>query len=442
MPPAAPRARAARAAGALVAAAVALAGAVAGPASAYRAPPPDPGFEYILDGTEAGSAASFDQWVYVSYAGPASSAQDRWLIDAATGAVDPNGTPLGALWYARRPFGNATLRLEFAVADTPSATRNGGVMVRAPGDPRLYVGPNCARVTPPLFGDPLGLRGGPADTGEPQMRCGHEIQVNETLTGGGPEPSTDARKTGSVYGFADLNAAQSRTYERLEKGVWHELEIRMIGQQFTVLIDGVVVNQFDNALPRLASRAGDLPTAARQQPAGYVGLQSHGGTDRILYREVQVREYAEAEIPEAIEPPHVAGRAEVGRVVRCREGRWDLPGARVSFDWYRANPAGRFARTQKELGYRLTPPRPDGRFGTDRLSWLGPQHVGRGRRYRLVEADVGKVVYCQVSATRAGATAFARAAVGGIRLPCFARAYSPGPEAGADRCAKVIGRER
>ena len=40
-----------------------------------------------------------------------------------------------------------------------------------------------------------------------QVYCGHEVQVNESLTGGGPNPSSDPIKTGSVYGFRNLNAS-------------------------------------------------------------------------------------------------------------------------------------------------------------------------------------------------------------------------------------------
>src|SRR5690606_3149061 len=148
----------------------------------------------------------------------------------------------------------------------------------------------CARgtntVEPPLFHNVTDLAGtGPLATNNnannhrhwTQVYCGHEIQINETLTGGGPNPSSHPIKTGSVYGFRNLNAAQSKTYERLEKGVWHDLEIRMVGQQYTVLIDGEVVNQFDNAVPKIASRNGDPPTMARQLAEGYIGLQAHGG---------------------------------------------------------------------------------------------------------------------------------------------------------------------
>ena len=89
-----------------------------------------------------------------------------------------------------------------------------------------------------------------------QVYCGHEIQINESLNGGGPNPSTDPIKTGSVYGFRNLNAQQSGTYERLTKGVWHQYEIRTIGQQYTIMIDGKIINQFDNSIPKINTRSG------------------------------------------------------------------------------------------------------------------------------------------------------------------------------------------
>ena len=110
-----------------------------------------------------------------------------------------------------------------------------------------------------------------------------------------------------MYGFRSLNAKQSKTNERLIKGVWHDMEIRTIGQQYTVLIDGELINQFDNSVPKIASRNGDPPTMARQLAEGYLGLQTHGGNDRISYREIQVKDVDEADIPVNVEPPEAGG---------------------------------------------------------------------------------------------------------------------------------------
>ena len=36
-----------------------------------------------------------------------------------------------------------------------------------------------------------------------------------------------------MYGFANLNAKQAKTNQRQQRGVWHMMEIRMVGQQYT-----------------------------------------------------------------------------------------------------------------------------------------------------------------------------------------------------------------
>ena len=199
-----------------------------------------------------------------------------------------------------------------------------------------------------------------------QVMCGHEIQINESLTGGGPNPSSDPIKTGSVYGFRNLNAQQSRTYERLEKGVWHEMEIRMVGQQYTVLVDGRIINQFDNSVPKVATRNGDPSTAARQFARGYLGLQTHGGNDRINYREIQIKEFTPAVTPVNTVAPTVTGTGFVGQNLTCNTGTW-TPATGVSFSrrWYRSNKIGpehpRFrAPSQMDLGNFSTPADPTG----------------------------------------------------------------------------------
>ena len=87
--------------------------------------------------------------------------------------------------------------------------------------PFAYSGTYCAR---PGTNNVTGLDGtGLAPTGSTvanhqhwsQLYCGNEIQINESLSGGGPNPSTDPIKTGSIYGFRNLNAKQSATNERL-----------------------------------------------------------------------------------------------------------------------------------------------------------------------------------------------------------------------------------
>ena len=79
------------------------------------------------------------------------------------------------------------------------------------------------------------------------------------------------------------------------------------------MIDGKIINQFDNSIPKIATRNGDPPTMARQFTQGYLGLQTHGGTDRISYREIQVKEIAPADIPVNTVAPTVTGTGFWGR---------------------------------------------------------------------------------------------------------------------------------
>jgi hypothetical protein len=449
---------------AIAAAVAAIAPAAAG--AQYVAPPPDPGFEYIFDGSATGSDASFDKWEFAGGTATHSATAGRATLDPVAGSFLMGPSPFGAYWYPVRPLGDAVIKLQYTVEDTPEATRNGGVMIRSPevrytgatteevlaqkptgfnydvcpgaipvcgllepapsttyqwegGDgpfppPGEYSGAYCARngtenVTNLAGTGPL-THGSNANNHRhwTQVFCGHEIQINETLSGGGPQPSGDPIKTGSVYGFRNLNAKQSGTNERLEKGVWHDMEIRTVGQQYTVLVDGKLINQFDNAVPKIASRNGDPSTMARQLAAGYIGLQTHGGNDRISYREIQVKDLAEDDIPVNVEPPEVGGSGRVGKELTCGRGEWEnTPGADYWVTWYRSNPVGPEhphyrAPSQLDLGNFTTPADPE--YGTQNLTWLDSLIVGQGSKYTPTEDDLGKVIHCAVNANNGGAT--------------------------------------
>ncbi|HWM09775.1 MAG TPA: DUF1080 domain-containing protein [Solirubrobacteraceae bacterium] len=440
-------------------------------AAQYTAPPPDPGFSYIFDGTPTGSDASFDRWTFASSTAAASATQGMATLDTAQGAINVGASPFGAYWYPVRPLGDAVIRLQYTVQDTPASTRNGGVMIRSPeirytgadtaavlaqkplgynfdvcpgalavcglSEPAAsttytwagapgpfppageYSGAYCARTGTHNITNLAGT--GPLTTNNnannhqhwTQVYCGHEIQINESLAGGGPQPSSDPIKTGSVYGFRNLNAKQSGTNERLVKGVWHDMEIRTIGQQYTVLVDGELINQFDNSVPKIASRNGDPPTVARQLARGYLGLQTHGGNDRISYREIQVKELAPADLPVSVTPPSVSGSGFTGQPLTCSTGEWQNA-ASTWVTWYRSNPVGPThphyrAPSQLDLGNFSTPPEPE--YGTSSLTWLDSLIVGQGATYTPTAEDVGKVLHCAVSADNGGATVW-KTAVG------------------------------
>ena len=113
---------------------VALA-ALAAPSAAqaqYTAPPPAPGFHYIFDGTATGSDASFDKWKFASGTAAQSATQGQATLDAAEGSFLVGASPFGSYWYTPHPFGDTVFRIQYQIENTPTATPNGGIMVRAP----------------------------------------------------------------------------------------------------------------------------------------------------------------------------------------------------------------------------------------------------------------------------------------------------------------------
>ena len=115
---------------------------------------------------------------------------------------------------------------------------------------------------------------------------------------------------------------------------------------------------------------------ARQLAAGYLGLQTHGGTDRISYREIQVKEFAPSEIPVNTVAPTVSGTGFQGQPLTCNHGTWN---AAASINPLRTRG---IARTRSRWGTRASAPRAssttqqhhagrsDGEYGNQDLTWL------------------------------------------------------------------------
>ncbi|MGK5739958.1 ThuA domain-containing protein [Micromonospora sp. URMC 103] len=215
-----------------------------------------PGYRAIFDGT----AQSLADWRQA----PSGSFGLR-----SDGSIRSSGG-LGMLWYAGKEFADFSLRLQFRDVSTGSTYANTGVFARFP-DPRQPVDqrPECGRVG--------SAAGSPAWVA---IYCGHEIQIYDGPTG---EP----QKTGSIYNFDPNTLAQARV---TPKGQWNEYEVRVVGQHYTIIRNGVVINEFDNTPGKASSRAGDPPTDLRQFLSGYVGLQNHSNSDLIEFRNVRVRE--------------------------------------------------------------------------------------------------------------------------------------------------------
>src|SRR4051794_23683446 len=420
------------------AAAVAVSLSLMAPALSRAAPPQpttDAGFTTLLDGTLTGGPASFDKWLQ---AGPGA------FVPYGDGQGFLTTGGLGMLWYPKN-FGDAIFRIDYRdVRTATTGYSNGGIMVGFPADqictPLYPLVPACTHQVPftdrpntwtyswsglpgpfppaqtyandPSLGDPASGMGNACgrigrartDPSWVAVYCGNEIQVNDS-----PDQPTftgDPIKTGSVYNMRDLNAttgfggdgAQARLDADVAHGwvpgtprAWHTMEIQKIGQQWTVFIDGTLVNQYDNAIPLTPKRAVDPPTQARQFAGSTLGLQNHGRGDSIEYRNVRVKEIASP--PKNTAAPSVIGINKAGNDVTCQPGQWQNTGAdSLSYQWFRSNDApqgvGALALTETQYDSQLVSTEP---------------------KYTVTADDAvpGKILWCRVSASSDQGTVYA-----------------------------------
>lgn len=227
-------------------------------------------YQTLFDGT----AGSFADWAYAGDGG-----FDLLPDGTIRSRVGPAGG-FGTLWYTPEQFGDFSMRLQFRDDAPGDARANSGVQVRFPS------------LEGPVEGCPTTFNGSETNNlSWIAVNCGHEIQINDSPEG----PGNDPRKTGSIYGFADLDRSQAQA---TEKGVWNDLEIRVVDQDYTVIRNGVVINEFENVpgLP-FPGRPND-PDSSSRGLVGYVGLQAHGSSpDVVSFRNVRVRDLSEVDCP-------------------------------------------------------------------------------------------------------------------------------------------------
>ncbi|MBD8078638.1 ThuA domain-containing protein [Cellulosimicrobium arenosum] len=170
---------------------------------------------------------------------------------------------LGMLWYDAEELGDFSVKLLYRDVAEGDKFANSGVFTRFP-DPTDPGDAECAD--------------GQSDPAWVAIYCGHEIQIYDG-------PSGEPQKTGSVYNFdpVELGAGGEKP-----KGEWNEYEIRVVGQHYTMIRNGVVINEFENSPGQESSRAGDPPTDLRQFDSGFIGLQNHSDADAIEFRDIRV----------------------------------------------------------------------------------------------------------------------------------------------------------
>jgi choline dehydrogenase-like flavoprotein len=216
-------------------------------------PPLETGFISLFDGSQA----SFANWLQV---GPGGFDYDpnQQLITARP------GSGIGLLFFIARAYSDFELRLQFRL---DSRQDNSGVFVRF-RDPRQ---PPPAGVNDPrIAGNPAWLA---VDTG-------FEIQIDEEARNDG----ADLHRTGAVYAIPIGGAVGQQTFARgssLQPGEWNDYEIKVVGDTYTVALNGLQTAAFTNT---------DMSRgrAASQDPlSGFIGLQTHTGA--VSFRAVRLR---------------------------------------------------------------------------------------------------------------------------------------------------------
>jgi hypothetical protein len=208
------------------------------------------GYRTLFDGT----AKTFAKWQHVG--------GGRFSLNGDGSMTSSTTVPgMGMLWFPQRRYGDFSLKLQWRDDAPGTGNANSGVFVRFPNVHDHPEEPRPEWVA---------------------IRFGHEVQVLD-------RPDGDMYKTGSVYGFDRVGLGGAGV---TPKGTWNDYEIRVQGQHYTVFRNGVLINEFDNdgGQEFFPPRAGDPGTDGRRYATGHIGLQVHGTTDVISYRDIRIKE--------------------------------------------------------------------------------------------------------------------------------------------------------
>jgi hypothetical protein len=213
---------------------------------------PEAGFHHLFDGTDR----TFGLWRGVG--GGTFALTDGAIV------TQPGGSELGLLYYARQPFSDFLLRLQFRIA---SGQDNSGIFVRS-RDPKQ---PVPDRADPTHLIPYTNQHWVAVDTG-------FEIQIDDTAAPDGQ----DQHRTGAIY---DIPVPQGQAYQRpapLVPGGWIDCEIEVHGDTYTVRMNGTRTSLFTNTDTWRGKPATADPSS------GFIGLQAHTG--KVAFRNIRIKE--------------------------------------------------------------------------------------------------------------------------------------------------------
>lgn len=152
---------------------------------------------------------------------------------------------MGLLYYTGQKIGDQTVRIVFKTA---SERANSGVIIRLPDPP-----------PDPWYG----------------VHEGYEVQIDSA--------GDDWHCTGAIYSL-------SKATKRLQKpqGEWNTMDIEVKGNITRIMLNGEVVNEFDQTKPVPERKQWYEPIRGPRPSAGYIGLQNHDPRSTVYFKEISL----------------------------------------------------------------------------------------------------------------------------------------------------------
>jgi len=238
---------------------------------------PEPGFVSLFDG----SAESFANW-------RSTGTGTFDLVDGVivTGSDTNELGDLSLLYYAPQTFENFVLRLQFRVSDPAD---NSGVLVRFrdPSQPipaADLAAPDAAETYPSrdMYSE---------DSFWTAFDTGFEVQIEDAAIGNPFDDSDDGQdqhRTAAIYNIPVGTDAGEQDYQRgqdLEPGAWNDLEITVVGDTYTVRLNGQQTTTFTNPEPRRGQPPSEDPLF------GYIGVHANPfNPGHVDFRAIRIQE--------------------------------------------------------------------------------------------------------------------------------------------------------
>ena len=165
---------------------------------------------------------------------------------------------MGLLYWTAEKFGNCVIKVVWKMRDENS---NSGIFIRIPIEPREEWMP---------------------------VHYGYEVQIDNK-----PELSDedDYHYTGTLYSLTKPLAKPGKPGPQ-----WNTTEITLDGPRTIVFVNGVKVTDYKEGDPVPERKFDFEPYRGPRPESGYIGIQNHGESDVVFFKEIAVKPLEEFKI--------------------------------------------------------------------------------------------------------------------------------------------------